>query len=140
MVDILTPKARSDLMRRIRAIDTKPELTVRRALHSLGYRYRTHVRELPGSPDLVFSRRRSVIFVHGCFWHQHGCEITHIPKTRREFWKSKFGNNIKRDRRNKEALHETGWNILVVWECETRSIEKNIERILHFLGPPRFVP
>ena len=97
MTDILTPKERSELMGRIRSADTKPELFVRRALHARGYWFRTHVRKLPGCPDLVFSRRRAVIFVHGCFWHRHGCKRTYIPKSRQEFWESKFAGNVKRE-------------------------------------------
>ena len=121
MVDILTPEKRSQLMGRIRGMDTKPELFVRRALHALGYRFRTHVRELPGCPDLVFSRRRVVVFVHGCFWHRHGCKKTYVPKSRQEFWESKFASNMKRDQRDQKQLVEAGWRVLVVWECEIES-------------------
>ena len=137
MADILTPKERSELMGRIRGVDTKPELFVRRALHALGYRFRTHVRELPGCPDLVFSRRRAVIFVHGCFWHRHDCKKTYVPKSRREFWETKFAGNVKRDKRDQKLLVKAGWRVLVVWECEVESDETTVDRIVASLGPPR---
>ena len=137
MTDILTPEERSELMGRIRGVDTKPELIVRRALHALGYRFRTHVRELPGCPDLVFSRRRAVVFVHGCFWHRHGCKKTYAPKSRRTFWETKFAGNVNRDKRDQKLLVTAGWQVLVVWECEIESDEATIERIADFLGPPR---
>lgn len=124
-------------MGRIRGMDTKPELFVRRALHACGYRFHTHVRELPGSPDLVFSRRRAVIFVHGCFWHRHGCEKTYVPKSRQKFWESKFAGNMKRDQRDQKRLLDAGWRVLVVWECEIESDETTIVRITDFLGAPR---
>ena len=139
MIDILTPEERSELMGRIRGVDTKPELFVRRALHALGYRFRTHVRELPGCPDLVFSRRRAVVFVHGCFWHRHGCKKTYVPKSSREFWETKFDSNVKRDKRDQKRLVEAGWRILVVWECEIESDKGIIDRIADFLGPRRMV-
>lgn len=137
MVDILTPEKRSELMGRIRGADTKPELFVRRALHALGYRFRTHSRELPGRPDLVFSRRRALIFVHGCFWHRHGCKKTYVPKSRRKFWETKFAENVARDKRVQKLLAEAGWRILLVWECEVESDETTIDRIVDFLGAPR---
>ena len=137
MADILTPEDRSELMGRIRGVDTKPELIVRRALHARGYRFRTHVRKLPGCPDLVFSRRRAVIFVHGCFWHRHGCKKTYVPKSRQEFWEAKFVGNVKRDKRDQKQLVEAGWRLLVVWECEIESDETAMDRITDFLGAPR---
>ena len=118
MVDIMTAEQRSALMSRIRSVDTKPELFVRRALHAMGYRFRTHVRGLPGRPDLVFTKRRAVIFVHGCFWHRHGCKKTYVPKVREEFWEGKFAANTSRDERNQSQLVQSGWRVLVVWECE----------------------
>ena len=137
MADILTREERSELMGRIRGVDTKPELWVRRALHARGYRFRTHVRELPGCPDLVFSRRRAAIFVHGCFWHRHGCRKTYDPKSRKEFWESKFASNVKRDKRDQQELAEAGWRVFIVWECEIEDDEAAIERMTEFLGPPR---
>ena len=107
----------------IRGKDTKPEMAVRRLVHSMGYRYRLHRRDLPGSPDLVFSVRRKVIFVHGCFWHRHPdstCKLARLPKSRKEFWIPKLESNASRDRRNEQALEADGWGVLVVWECETK--------------------
>lgn len=108
VADTMTREERSALISRIRGADTKPELFIRRSLHALGYRFRTHVRELPGSPDLVFSKRRSVVFVHGCFWHRHGCKMSHVPKSRRAFWESKFADNMERDKRDRKQLLEAG--------------------------------
>jgi len=138
-MDIMTPAERSAMMGRIRGADTKPELFVRRALHAMGYRYRTHVRELPGSPDLVFTKRHAAIFVHGCFWHRHGCRKTYFPKTRQEFWHKKFEGNVKRDRRNQKLLADAGWSVLVLWECEVESDDTLLGRTVDFLGPPRIV-
>ena len=137
MTDIITPAERSALMSRIRGVDTNPELFVRRSLHAMGYRYRTHVRELPGRPDLVFSRRHAVIFVHGCFWHRHGCRKTYVPKTRESFWQRKFAGNVNRDKRNERLLAEAGWRVLVVWECEVEGDDSLLDRTVDFLGPPR---
>lgn len=135
-MDTLTPAERSALMSRIRGKDTKPELAVRRALHAMGYRYRTHGSGLPGRPDLVFSRRRSAVFVHGCFWHRHGCAKTSVPKTRTEYWTAKFAANVQRDRRNTERLAEAGWRVFVAWECEVDQGDL-MQRLAEFLGPPR---
>ena len=121
MADTLSKEARSALMSRIRGKDTKPEIVVRRTLHSLGYRYRLHAKELPGSPDIVMRPRKKAIFVHGCFWHAHeGCGIARIPKTRAEFWENKFGRNRARDLRNTRMLVDEGWRVLTIWECQTR--------------------
>ena len=133
----MTPVERSAMMSRIRGVDTKPELFVRRKLHAMGYRFRTHVRELPGRPDLVFTRRRAVIFVHGCFWHRHGCTKTYDPKTRKTFWQGKFACNVGRDEQNQKLLAEAGWRILVVWECEVESDDSLLDRTVAFLGPSR---
>ena len=137
MADILTTSQRSALMSRIRGIDTKPELFVRRALHAMGYRFRTHVRELPGRPDLVFSRRRAAIFVHGCFWHRHGCSKTYVPKSRQIFWREKFAGNVSRDMRSQRLLEDAGWRVLVVWECEVETDDSLLDRTVAFLGQPR---
>lgn len=134
MVDIMTSEQRSALMSRIRSVDTKPELLVRRALHAIGYRFRTHVRGLPGRPDLVFTKRRAVIFVHGCFWHRHGCKKTYVPKVREEFWGGKFEANTSRDERNQSQLLQSGWRVLIVWECEVESDNTLIDRIIAFLA------
>ena len=137
MADTITRAERSALMGRIKGYDTKPEMFIRRALHSMGYRFRTHVGDLPGRPDVVFSRRQAVIFVHGCFWHRHGCNRTYFPRTRETFWAGKFADNVKRDRRNKKQLVEAGWHVLVVWECEVEGDRSLMNRVVAFLGPPR---
>lgn len=137
MTDILKPKDRSALMSRIRGVDTKPELVVRRALHALGYRFRKHVGTLPGRPDVVFSRRRAAVFVHGCFWHRHGCDKTYNPKSREQFWQAKFADNVERDRRDQQRLANDGWRVFVAWECEIETDALFMERLVTFLGPPR---
>ena len=124
-------------MARIRGVDTKPELWVRRALHAEGYRFRLHVRGLPGRPDIVFAKRRTAVFVHGCFWHRHGCKKTTHPKSRQDYWQDKFAKNVARDERNLAALANDGWRTFVVWECEVDADASLIERLSAFLGPPR---
>jgi DNA mismatch endonuclease (patch repair protein) len=139
MADTLTQDARRALMARIRGKDTKPELAVRRELHALGYRYRLHARGLPGSPDLVFPGRRKVIFVHGCYWHAHDCRHgLRRPSTNSVFWQGKAEANRARDRRKAEELLEAGWDVAVVWECETTGANRGawLDRIRGFLGPP----
>lgn len=124
MAEKKEPLTRSQMMARIRSADTKPELVLRKALHAIGYRFRLHVRSLPGRPDIVMRKHRCAIFVHGCFWHGHqGCRNFRIPKTRREFWSAKIESNRERDMRSVEALLGTGWRVLVVWECATRSFQ-----------------
>lgn len=140
MADTLTPEARSRNMARIRSRDTGPELLVRRAAHALGLRFRLHRRDLPGTPDLVFSSRRAAVFVHGCFWHRHpGCRMTYMPKSRVEFWRAKFETNVARDARKLGELAAVGWTPVVIWECETRDQDglREIirERIMQLPGP-----
>ncbi len=119
MPDIVTPETRSRMMSGIRGRDTKPELAVRRYLHQLGFRYRLHVRELPGRPDVVLPRYRTVVFIHGCFWHRHpGCRYAYRPKSREEFWETKLTGNRQRDLRDEQRLCALGWRVLVMWECE----------------------
>ncbi|MGS1041512.1 very short patch repair endonuclease [Burkholderia glumae] len=133
-MDILAPGQRSRLMSRIRGKDTGPELKVRQLAYALGVRFRLHRRDLPGSPDLVFASRRKVIFVHGCYWHRHsGCRYAYSPKSNVEFWQSKFAANVARDRLAVTALEETGWQVLVVWECETQNVEALRTRLADFL-------
>lgn len=123
MIDPPIDPARSKLMSRVRAGNTKPEMIVRRVLHALGLRFRLHRRDLPGTPDIVLPRHRLAIFVHGCFWHRHeGCAKTTTPKTRETFWQQKFDRNVARDRRNLEQLTELGWRSSIVWECETGNL------------------
>lgn len=138
-MDHLEPNARSRLMAAVRQRDTKPELTLRKALHRLGYRYRVNQRRLPGSPDLVFAGRQAVIFVHGCFWHDHaGCKFSTKPKSQVEFWAEKFRTNKARDRRNYATLKADGWKTLVIWECALKapSFNKTIERTAAWLEHP----
>lgn len=119
------------MMAGIRSANTRPEMLVRRGLHALGYRYRLHVRQLPGKPDLVFPSRRAVIFVHGCFWHGHGCSLFRWPSTRQEFWRSKIGANIARDGMTRERLIGTGWRVLELWECALRGRDRQpVETVL----------
>jgi len=121
MADRLTKSHRSWNMSQIRDRDTKPEKIVRSLLHRMGYRFRLHRRDLPGSPDIVLPRYRLVIFVHGCFWHRHeGCKYTYMPKSRPEFWKTKFEQNVERDRRVRRDLEAQGLRVETVWECETK--------------------
>lgn len=134
MTDVLTRSQRSFCMSQIRGKHTNPELTVRRLLHSLGYRYRLHVRNLPGSPDLVFPSRRKLIFVHGCFWHRHRCKLGKpVPSTRRKFWVKKLTQNKLRDRFTRRQLRRVGWDVLTVWECQVRDIEGLTNRLSSFL-------
>lgn len=118
-MDRLTPERRSEIMSRIRGKNTRPEMVVRRFLHGKGLRYRLHDRKLPGTPDLVFPSRKVAIFVHGCFWHGHAdCKRAALPSTRTEFWSEKISTNVERDRRAEASLHEAGWKVIVVWQCE----------------------
>ena len=126
---------RRRIMRRVRGRDTGPELAVRRFLHRAGYRFRLHDRRLPGSPDLVLRRHRTVVFVHGCFWHRHpGCRRTTTPKTRRDFWLTKFADNVARDASAVRALEALGWRVVVVWECRTRASADLAEALEPLLG------
>ncbi|MDE0604804.1 MAG: very short patch repair endonuclease [bacterium] len=135
-LDPLTARQRSELMSRIRSKDTRPEMLVRRLVHGMGYRYRLHAKELPGRPDLVFRPQRKAILVHGCFWHRHeGCPANRMPKTRREFWSRKLNGNARRDQRNKETLEREGWQVLIIWECETKDLDRIARVVRRFLGP-----
>lgn len=113
--------------------DTEPELTLRKRLHALGYRYRVNSRTLPGKPDIVFPRLRKTIFVHGCFWHGHRCRWGRLPKSRIDYWQPKIAANGQRDRRVAAALRRRGWRVLTVWQCEIRKIERVLPRVLRFL-------
>jgi DNA mismatch endonuclease (patch repair protein) len=119
--DIYSPAKRSEIMGHVRGQNTTPERTVRSMLHRLGYRFRLNVTELPGKPDIVLPRHRKVIFVHGCFWHQHpNCPRSKLPKTRADWWKAKLQRNVERDRETEDKLHELGWVTLVIWQCQIR--------------------
>jgi DNA mismatch endonuclease (patch repair protein) len=127
-------EARSAQMRLIKSKDTNPELKVRRALFALGYRYRLHVKSLPGKPDLAFLGRKKAIFIHGCFWHRHvGCKQSRTPKSRLDYWLPKFTANIQRDKKNLEQLTAAGWEVLVIWECELKKINSLLKRTVSFL-------
>ena len=123
-MDTVDRETRSRIMARVGQKNTGAELVLRRALHEIGLRYKLHDRSLPGSPDLVFPRFRAVIFVHGCYWHSHGCYKSTVPKSRRAFWTDKFSANRERDQRNIRLLMERGWRTMVVWEC--RVLEERV--------------
>lgn len=131
-MDRITEKHRSWNMSRIKSKDTKPELIVRSLLHRMGYRFRLHRKDLPGKPDIVLPKYKTVVFVHGCFWHRHpNCKYAYTPKSRQEFWKKKFRDNVKRYRAIAKELRNSGWKVLVVWECQLRDLhrlEKMIEK------------
>lgn len=136
-LDHLSPELRTRHMRGIRRQHTKPELVVRRLAHAMGFRFRLHRKDLPGSPDLVFPRYRKAIFVHGCFWHGHeGCRYGTVPKTRTEWWLAKLANNRSRDARAVERLSDLAWTSMTIWECETRRPEGLSERIAAFIERP----
>ena len=121
---------RSRNMSAIKSKNTKPEITVRKLLHSMGYRFRLHRKDLPGSPDIVLPKYKTVIFVHGCFWHRHkNCKYASTPKTRQEFWEAKFRENINRDKLNQENLSSKGWKIIIVWECEIKDKDFDLNRL-----------
>jgi DNA mismatch endonuclease (patch repair protein) len=135
MTDPFSKEKRSWIMSRVRGRDTKPEMVVRSVVHRMGFRFRLHRRDLPGNPDVVLPRYHEVIFVHGCFWHGHrGCPRSKRPTTNEEFWSKKLDGNIKRDRRFRRVLRETGWKVLVVWECETRKPDKLLRKLERFLN------
>ncbi|PMY73093.1 MULTISPECIES: very short patch repair endonuclease [unclassified Pseudomonas] len=127
--------SRSDIMRAVKRAHTAPEMIVRQELHALGLRFRLHRRDLPGSPDIVLPRLRTVIFVHGCFWHRHSdCRYATTPKTRQEYWLPKFAANIERDARKEAQLQALGWRVLLVWECETKRREELTLRLRREFG------
>ena len=133
-MDSLTPERRSENMRRIRSKGMKPELTVRRLVHALGYRYRVHAKELSGKPDLAFTKRRKAIFVHGCFWHQHpGCREGRPPGSNTSYWRPKLARNVERDDAAFAALAAAGWQTLIIWECEISDPSLK-QRLCDFLG------
>ena len=134
MADFLSPEARSRLMSRVRQRDTRPELFVRKAIWQAGFRYRLHVKKLPGSPDLVFPKYRLVVFVHGCFWHQHGCAKSARPSSNSAFWDPKLDGNVARDLRAQTKLKELGWSTRAIWECD---LEDGVEALLVHLRRTR---
>lgn len=136
-MDTLDKERRSRNMRRIRSKDTMPELIVRRLVYKMGYRYHLHRNDLPGKPDLVFTKKRKVIFVHGCFWHHHPdltCNISHMPKSNTTYWNTKLGRNLDRDKRNVFLLQKEGWSVLIIWECQLKELGWVSDTISRFLG------
>ena len=139
MADNLTPAERSRVMSRVRAVDTKPEVAIRSLLHRMGFRYRLHVSELPGRPDIVFPARKKIVLVHGCFWHRHRCQNGHrLPKSRRQFWRRKLEGNKVRDRQNILKLRRLGYAVRIIWECQVARVCTHEGRrdLLKFLGSP----
>ncbi len=131
MTDIVTPEARSRIMSGIRGKDTKPELVIRKGLHSMGFRYKLHVINLPGKPDLVLPRYSAIIFVNGCFWHGHDCHLFKWPSTRIDFWHKKITRNQQKDTENLSALLDTSWRVLVIWECALKGkMRRPVESVL----------
>lgn len=137
MIDRVSEQKRSIIMSSVGSKDTGPEMVVRKMLHGVGYRYRLHKRSLPGSPDIVFQRRKKVIFVHGCFWHGHGCRYGRLPKSKTEYWETKISANKERDAKNVTQLAKLGWEVLVIWQCQLKDIETTRRIAIEFLGPTR---
>jgi len=136
-VDTFTSEERSRIMARVRSKDTSPELIVRKLAHSLGYRFRLHRADLPGKPDLVFPSRHKVIFVHGCFWHQHSCPRgRRVPASNEAYWRKKLEGNVTRDKVHRRELRKLGWSVLVIWECQLkrRAFHNVVSRLKTFLG------
>lgn len=133
-MDTVSSDQRRHIMSSVRGKNTKPEVRVRSLLHRLGLRFRLHDRKLPGRPDVVLSKHQTVVFVHGCFWHRHGCKKTTTPKTRADFWQAKFKANVARDRYQRKMLETAGWRVLEVWECELAEEEKLTERLAAAFG------
>ena len=130
MADVVDKATRSRMMSGIRGKNTKPEIRVRQYLHRMGLRFRLHVKDLPGKPDICFPKFRTTVFVNGCFWHRHlGCRYANTPATRIDFWDKKFAQNIKRDQENFAALEELGWKAIVVWECEVRTGDARLQEL-----------
>lgn len=129
MADIVDPATRSRMMSGIRARNTKPEILIRSLLHRRGFRFRLHVRDLPGKPDMVLPRYHAVVFVHGCFWHGHNCHLFKWPSTRPDFWRAKIGRNQENDAKALSLLRESGWRVGIVWECAIRGVGKDLESV-----------
>jgi DNA mismatch endonuclease, patch repair protein len=135
MADIMTREQRSERMSRVRNKNSRAEKLVRSVLHGLGYRFRLHVAGLPGSPDIVLPKHRTVILVHGCYWHRHGvCRQLTIPASNPAFWRKKFAENKRRDQRTMRALQKLGWRVLVIWECQAKNVEKIRDKVQKHLS------
>jgi len=136
MTDIFEPEARSYIMSKIKKVDTKPELIVRKFLYRNGFRYKIHEKKILGNPDIVLKRYKTVIFVNGCFWHAHkDCKLSKMPKSNLEYWLPKIKSNIERDIKNHQVLQGTGWNVVIIWECqlELEKQELTLKKILQTL-------
>ena len=136
MIDRLDTERRSRLMQKVGTKNTGPEIAVRSMLHRLGYRFRLHRKDLPGTPDIVFPSRKVAVFVHGCFWHMHGCNKGQLPKSKLDYWAPKLRANTERDDRNIKALRAIGWTVIVIWQCELSQPEMVLTRLEAALGPP----
>lgn len=134
MPEKFSREQRSAIMRRVRSTSTRPELCVRRMVHRLGLRFRLHRKALPGTPDLVFPYRKKVLFVHGCYWHQHGCKASKRPASNRSYWNRKLDGNVERDRKTLRLLRKQGWSALIVWECQLRDPQRLQRRLERFFG------
>jgi DNA mismatch endonuclease, patch repair protein len=130
MPDIYDSEKRSEIMSRISGKETKPEIIVRKFLFSNGFRYRKNDKKLPGKPDIVLSKYKTVIFIHGCFWHGHSCKSGRLPETRKQFWEEKIGTNKERDQRNRAILTEAGWKVLIVWQCDLKNKALREKRLI----------
>jgi DNA mismatch endonuclease (patch repair protein) len=143
-MDTISKKKRSDVMSRIRAKNTRPEIAVRKILHRMGLRFRIHKSDLPGKPDICLPKHKAVIFVHGCFWHGHsGCSNARLPKSNRAYWIPKIKRNAERDKIHKTALRKAGWKVITVWECELKNMHRLDKRLRGFFNKPlgsRFIP
>lgn len=140
-MDVHTPSQRSYNMSRIKGKNTKPEKVIRQLLWGCGYRYQLHSKDLPGKPDIMFSRKKKVIFIHGCFWHKHNCKYFKWPTSNTNFWKNKINENVQRDRKHLQALKNSGWSYFILWECETKQKDLSplLDRLMLFLGSPKTV-
>ena len=133
MTDTVSAEKRSEIMGCVKQKDTAPELTVRKILHKLGYRFRLHRKDLPGKPDIVLPKHKAIILVHGCFWHGHSCRKGKLPSSNAEFWQQKISKNIQRDHDTIDKLLDSGFRVLVVWECQTRNVDDLVKQLRSFL-------
>lgn len=137
-MDTFSPEQRSEIMRRVRSTNTVPERKVRSLLHRLGFRFRLHRKDLPGKPDIVLPKYSSIVFVHGCFWHRHaGCINATTPASNQKYWLPKFKRTLERDQKNQMELNRLGWNVIVVWECELRELDRLAVRLMNDITYPR---
>lgn len=136
LADTFERKMRSSIMRAVKSENTTTEMGVRRAVHKMGFRYRLHVKDLPGKPDMVFPRFKTVAFINGCFWHWHGCPRTRMPKSNVQYWKNKIDRNVQRDKTNHDQLRRQGWTVILIWECDLDAGVKELANHLSSLRKP----